>query len=91
VGYLLWFPRTPVYVAELAVDPDYRREGRGEALVRSLFDRLSDGTAVELRVAADNDAAMALYKKLGFEHVATEADRFETCARNLMRTVPGDR
>lgn len=90
VGYLLWFPRTPVYVAELVIDTEYRRKGRGEALVRALFDRLPEGTAVELRVGADNEVAQAFYRKLGFEHVATEPDAFETNPGNLMRTVCGE-
>lgn len=87
VGYLLWFPGTPVYVAELAVAPDYRREGRGGDLFRALFDRLPRGTAVELRVAAENDGAQALYRELCFERVATEADAYESGAGYLMRTV----
>lgn len=87
VGYLLWFPRTPVYAAELVVAPDYRREGRGEALFRALFDRLPEGTAVELRVAADNEGAQELYRELGFEHVATEPDAYESGDGYLMRTA----
>lgn len=90
VGYLLWFPRTPVYVAELVIDTEYRRKGRGEALVRALFDRLPEGTAVELRVGADNEVAQAFYRKLGFEYVATEPDAFETNPGYLMRTVCGE-
>lgn len=87
VGYLLWFPRTPVYAAELVVAPGYRREGRGADLFRYLFDRLPDGTAVELRVAVENAGARALYRELGFERVATEPDAYESGAGYLMRRV----
>ena len=72
VGYLLWFPGDPVYAAELVVDPDYRREGRGRALFEALFDQLDPGTVVVLRVAAENGGAQALYRELGFERVAVE-------------------
>lgn len=90
VGYLLWFPSTPVYVAELVVAPDYRREGRGGDLLRALFDRLPGGTVVELRVAAENEGAQRLYRQLGFERVATEPGAYESGAGYLMRTVIED-
>lgn len=90
VGYLLWLPDEPVYVAELVVHPDYRREGRGRALFRALFDRLDPGTAVTLRVAADNEAAQSLYGELGFERVAVEPDAYDDGAGYRYRAVVGD-
>jgi ribosomal-protein-alanine N-acetyltransferase len=87
VGYLLWLPGEPVYVAELVVHPDYRRAGRGRALFRSLFDRLDDGTAVTLRVAAANEGARALYAELGFERVAVDPDAYDDGTGYLLRAV----
>ncbi|MFB6219882.1 MAG: N-acetyltransferase family protein [Halolamina sp.] len=87
VGYLLWFPGTPVYAAELVVAPEYRREGRGKRLFRALFERLPQGTAVELLVAADNEAAQRLYRQLGFERVAIEPDAYESGEGYRMRAV----
>lgn len=89
VGYFLWFPGDPVYAAEMVVDPEYRREGRGRALFRALFDRLSPGTAVVLRVAAENEGAQALYRDFGFERVATEPDAYDSGAGYRMRAVVG--
>lgn len=90
VGYLLWLPGDPVYAAELVVAPDHRREGRGRALFRALFDRLPTGTAVTLRVAAENEGARALYRALGFERVATEPDAYDSGPGYRMRTIVGE-
>jgi ribosomal-protein-alanine N-acetyltransferase len=87
VGYLLWFPGEPVYVAESVVHPDYRRAGRGRALYRALFDRLDAGTEVTLRVAAENEAARALYAELGFERVTVEPDAYDDGTGYLLRAV----
>ncbi|HEX6238616.1 MAG TPA: N-acetylglutaminylglutamine synthetase [Acidimicrobiales bacterium] len=55
----------------LAVDPASRVPGVGEALVRALAERLhTRGRAyLDLSVMHDNDPAIALYEKLGFERV----------------------
>ena len=90
VGYLLWFPGEPAAVAELVVHPDDRREGRGRALFRALFDRLDPGTEVTLRVAADNQTAQALYEELGFERIAVEPDAYDDGPGYLLRAVVGD-
>jgi len=89
VGYLLWFPGDPAYAAELVVAPDYRREGRGRALFQTLFDCLSPGTEVALRVAAKNEGAQSLYREFGIERVATEPDAYDTGAGYRMRGVVG--
>ena len=90
VGYLLWFPGEPVYAAELVVHPDHRREGRGRALFRALFDRLEPGAEVVLRVAADNEGAQVLYEQLGFERVAVEPDAYEDGRGYRMHAIVGD-
>lgn len=87
VGYLLWFPGEPAYVAELAVAPEHRDEGRGTALFRALFERLPVGHAVTLRVAAENEGAIRLYRRLGFERTATLPAAYESGAGYRMRTV----
>lgn len=55
----------------LAVRPEYRRQGVGEQLVESLIDRLRDSGvhSLTLEVRTSNDPALALYKKLGFIQV----------------------
>ncbi|MFC6786278.1 GNAT family N-acetyltransferase [Halobaculum halobium] len=68
VGYLLPVAGDGVHVAELAVNPEYRREGRATRLLERLLAR-ADGR-VTLLVAADNDAARRLYESLGFRPTA---------------------
>jgi GNAT-family acetyltransferase (TIGR03103 family) len=55
----------------LAVDPGARVPGAGEALVRGLVDRFhTRGRAyLDLSVMHDNEPAISLYEKLGFERV----------------------
>ncbi len=55
----------------VAVSPDYRRQGIGEALVKALCDRLKEqgNTCLTLEVRVSNAPAIALYEKLGFVEV----------------------
>ena len=55
----------------LAVSPEYRRQGIGEALVLELIARLQEkkNTCLTLEVRASNGPAIALYEKLGFAQV----------------------
>ena len=55
----------------VAVSPDYRRCGIGEALVNTLCADLKaqGNTSLTLEVRASNAPAIALYEKLGFSQV----------------------
>lgn len=55
----------------LAVDPQVRQSGVGEALVRRLAEYFAARGAsdLDLSVLHDNEQAIALYEKLGFERV----------------------
>lgn len=63
--------RTPPYEHEvhtIGVDPAYQGQGIG----RRLFDELltfADGGVVYLEVRTDNEAAIALYRSVGFEQI----------------------
>jgi ribosomal-protein-alanine N-acetyltransferase len=55
-------------IQSIAVSPEARGKGIGEMLMRSAIDHLSGRAArVRLLVAAGNDAAIGLYRKLSFE------------------------
>lgn len=69
VGYLLAVPGDEtVYVAELAVAPAYRREGRGRALLSACLDEAGDAS-VTVTVAPENETAQSCYRHCGFERV----------------------
>ena len=55
----------------VAVHPDYRRRGIGEAVINALIDELKVGEihSLTLEVRASNAPAIALYEKLGFSQV----------------------
>ena len=58
-------------IYNIAIAPEFRRTGIGEALLRHLIDKAdADGCKlVTLEVRSGNEAAMELYKKLGFREV----------------------
>lgn len=58
-------------IMNVAVHPNFRRRGLGEALVNALSEqlRLDGNTSLTLEVRVSNESAIALYHKLGFEQV----------------------
>lgn len=80
VGYLVAFHDDEAgYVAEIAVEPARRREGRAQRLLAAAFDRLRTAgcSRVRLTVHPDNDAARALYASMSFEEVGRETDYYD--------------
>jgi ribosomal-protein-alanine acetyltransferase len=70
IGYAgLWCVIDEGHITNVAVHPDHRKKGVGEALVSSLLDQtLSEGIKYHtLEVRPSNDAAIALYTKFGFQ------------------------
>lgn len=55
----------------VAVHPDFRRRGVGEALVRALVTALAEKGihSLTLEVRVSNEGALGLYRRLGFEQV----------------------
>ncbi|WP_117594809.1 GNAT family N-acetyltransferase [Haloprofundus halophilus] len=77
VAYLLAVYGESVHVAELAVRPDRRREGRASALLSRLVSSLGAETRVTVAVEPENGAARALYRSMGFERVRRDESYFE--------------
>jgi [ribosomal protein S18]-alanine N-acetyltransferase len=70
VGYIVyWQIRDDVQINNIAVHPDCRGLGLGEALMRYAIDRTREAGAafMTLEVRQSNGPALTLYKKLGFE------------------------
>ena len=61
------------HVVSVAVMPEHRKKGVGEALVSSAMDAMRTYNAKQcyLEVRVSNDPAVKLYKKLGFEATRT--------------------
>lgn len=78
VGYLLAIDGpNAIHAAELAVDPEYRREGRASALLDRILSRATrtNHDRVTLAVHPENEAARRCYRDLGFE-VEERKDEF---------------
>ena len=56
-----------VFIIDLFTDPAHRGRGLGEALVRSALSAVEPGRVVGLRVDDENEAAVRLYRRLGFQ------------------------
>lgn len=58
-----------VYLGSFGIDPDLKGRGYGFAVLEGIKDavRSSGRSRIELTVDLDNDAALRLYKKAGFE------------------------
>ena len=63
----------------ISVRKDYWGKGIGTGLMNLLIDfcKKSGAEAVELEVRSDNEAAIALYKKFGFEKIGTNEKFFK--------------
>lgn len=69
VGYVLLVPGgDAAYLAEIAVHPEHRREGRASGLLDAATERAADAGCerVTLAVSPENDGARACYENAGF-------------------------
>jgi len=90
-GYaLVLFTGDRAYLAELAVAPTRRREGRASRLLTAVLARLDgDGfSALALSVHADNDAARRLYERFEFEPVGREPNYYDDGGDAILMSRP---
>lgn len=69
VGYVgMWVILDEAHITNIAVDPAYRRQGLGELMLRTMFEKAKGYGAARmtLEVRVSNLGAQALYRKLGF-------------------------
>lgn len=78
-------------IISIGVLPDFRGRGLGGALVSEFVTRMQQRGAemVFLEVAVDNDAAVSLYKRLGFIPVGLRKAYYEAAPDNS-KTGPTD-
>lgn len=80
LGYVLYAPAVDyetLWCMSLLTSRDARGKGVGRELMRFSLEQLSNTTQarnVELTVAPDNEAALSLYRKLGFEVINEATD-----------------
>lgn len=70
VGYLgTWLILNEIHVTNIAVKPDFRRQGIAEQLLGNLFNQAKSRNidAITLEVRVSNHSAQKLYQKLGFQ------------------------
>jgi len=79
VGYIVfWHIRDDVQVNNIAVHPECRGLGLGEAMMRFAIAKVREAGAafVTLEVRRSNTPAMTLYRKLGFEIMGTRKNYY---------------
>lgn len=80
IGYYdIWFLFENVDLAFIAVKKEYQHMGYGTLLMKDLIHRcLEKGTEfINLEVRSDDQRAVGLYKKFGFEEVNVRKDYYE--------------
>ena len=73
-GYIIyWHIRDEVQITNIALHPDYRGLGIGEAALTLILKEVHENgaTFVTLEVRPSNTPAVSLYKKLGFKVLGT--------------------
>ncbi len=70
VGYIIcWHVKDEVQISNIAVHPNYRRRGLAEMVLHSVIEKFKEKGARDfvLEVRPSNQAALSLYKKMGFK------------------------
>ena len=73
IGYGgIWLIVDEAHVTNIAISPDYRRQGIGQRLMVQLLDRAKEAgmTCSTLEVRASNAAAITMYEQLGYRETA---------------------
>lgn len=71
-GYVIyWKIREEIQISNIAVHPEFRRQGLAEEVLRRILEMVAweGAEAVSLEVRPSNKAARSLYTKLGFHEI----------------------
>lgn len=86
VGYLLAVDGETTHIAELAVDPEYRRQQRATALLGAICETAAE--PVTVCVAVTNEPARSLYEQAGFIEVTRTPAQFKQSDGLTLRYDP---
>lgn len=86
VGYLLAFDSRGTHIAEVVVEPAFRRQNRAKLLLTSVCGSTSQ--PVTVCVAAENRPARSLYEQCGFVESTRTPEQFESGEGITMRYEP---
>ncbi|WP_458209711.1 GNAT family N-acetyltransferase [Haladaptatus sp. NG-SE-30] len=86
VGYVLSMLGDDAYIAELVVEPPFRRESRATGLLQVTLTAACerDCGCVRLTVHEENESAQALYESLGFELCSETPDYYADGATGIV-------
>jgi ribosomal-protein-alanine N-acetyltransferase len=87
VGYIIfWRIQDEIQINNIAVHPDFRGLGIGEAILREVLDNVRAEGAVfaSLEVRVSNGPARALYEKFGFEIIGSRKDYYLNPAEDAL-------
>lgn len=81
-------------IYNIAIAPEFRRQGIGEALLAHMIEKSEELglSIITLEVRSGNEAAMALYEKMGFKKVGSRPGYYAKGSEDavLMDKVLGD-
>lgn len=80
IGYVgMWLIIDEVHITNVAVLPSYRKLGIGKCMMQKAigFAKARGAASMTLEVRPSNTPALALYKKLGFEHAGVRKNYYE--------------
>ena len=93
IGYGgFWLIADEVHITNIAVHPLYRRQGYGSMILQHLLDAAVSRkvTMATLEVRENNFAALSMYRKFGFRHVATRKGYYDHTGENATVMVNDD-
>jgi len=78
VAYMIiWVMPNEIYIASVAVHPDWRKRGIGERLIRKGLAPFNNVSWIGLEVRSSNSAARNLYDKLGFKKAGVHKNYYK--------------
>jgi len=92
IGYLIaMLALNTADILNIGIDPDYKRQGHGTALLNHLIEELRkrDIGEILLEVRAGNKSAIQFYKRQGFEEISVRKNYYTKNSKNQSHREDG--